>query len=143
MIPANLIDSDILLIHGDMVFEESLISNLIQTELENAVLVNKEVELPDKDFKGLLANNRVIKIGVGFFTPECYLLMPVYKLSREFFLRWKEEMASFVDQGKTSVYAEDAFNEISHKLRFSFAQLSEGPPNSFGYKELLVLQMRF
>ena len=47
----GLIDDDIILLHGDLVFEEKLLEKLINAECENCVLVNRKIKPPEKDFK--------------------------------------------------------------------------------------------
>ena len=111
----NLIDSDVLLLHGDLLFEKILIGKLIETR-DNRVLVNREVKPPEKDFKALIENNMVIKIGVDLSGPNAYFCAPMYKFSKADFMRWLAEIDDFIKQGKVNCYAEDAFNEISDKI---------------------------
>lgn len=40
----------------------------------------------------------------------------MYKFSKADFLRWLAEIDDFIEQGKVSCYAEDAFNQISDKM---------------------------
>ena len=48
----NFIDDDILTMHGDMVFDKSLLGVLLDRKYPNCVLVNTKVKPPEKDFKG-------------------------------------------------------------------------------------------
>jgi len=57
----DLIDDDIILIHGDMVFEKSVLKKLIESEVENSVLINNKIKPPKKDFKGKIKNGLVKK----------------------------------------------------------------------------------
>ena len=111
----NLIDSDVLLLHGDLLFEDILIKKLIDA-VENCVLVNRKTRPPQKDFKALIENDRVIKIGVELFGPNTYFCAPMYKFSKVDFLRWLAEIDDFIKQGKVNCYAEDAFNKISREI---------------------------
>ena len=116
LIPNELINDDIVLMHGDLVFPQKLMSSVLSSSLENCVLVNKTVPQPEKDFKGRIENGHITEIGVDIFDSNCFALMPFYKLSKAFFLRWKNEIARYINQGIDQVYAENAFNDISHEI---------------------------
>ncbi len=116
LIPNHLIDDDLLLFHGDLIFDRQLLVSLINSSISNCVLINKEVFLPEKDFKGRIINEKVTEIGVDIFDSNCRTLMPLYKLTKDFFLTWKHQMSEFVKRGETDVYAENAFNIISPQL---------------------------
>lgn len=111
----HLIDTDVLLLHGDLLFDDVLLKELIAAE-GNRVLVNRRIEPPEKDFKALVESDRVTRIGVELSGPNCYFCAPMYKLSKADFLRWLAQIDEFVEQGKVHCYAEDAFNEISGKI---------------------------
>jgi len=111
----NLIDSDVLLLHGDLLFDDVLIGRLTGAK-DNRVLVNRKIKPPEKDFKTLIENNRIIKIGVELSGPKAYFCAPMYKFSKADFLRWLAEIDDFIMQGKINCYAEDAFNKISNEI---------------------------
>jgi len=52
-------------------------------------------------------------ITTGHFAFFC---APLYKFSKADFLYWLGEIETFVKRGDTKSYAEDAFNNVSHKL---------------------------
>ncbi len=85
LIERDLIDEDILLLHGDLVFDDKVLEKLIDSKDLNSVLVNKEISLPAKDFKGRIIEDRVKEISIDIFDSNCYLLMPLYKLNRNDF----------------------------------------------------------
>ena len=115
LISHEIINEDIILMHGDMVFEDKILK-LIISQNENCVLVNNNIPPPKKDFKGKIVNGTVKEIGVDLFGSNCHLLMPLYKLNRAGFLLWMDEIGRFINSGKTTVYAENAFNRISDEL---------------------------
>jgi phosphoenolpyruvate phosphomutase len=80
------------------------------------VLVNKEIPPPKKDFKALIINERVVKIGVEVSGPESAFLAPLYKLTNQFFKSWLDQISAFVNDNKVNCYAEDALNEILNQL---------------------------
>ncbi len=116
LIPNREIEGNLLLLHGDLIVEESLFSELLSSQFENCVLLNKELPQSEKDFKGRVIDDRITEIGVNIFDSNCFTLMPLYKLSENSFLQWKHEIRAFIDVGITSVYAEDAFNKIANEL---------------------------
>ncbi len=111
----NLIDSDVLLLHGDLLFDDVLIGKLIAAR-DNRVLVNREIEPPEKDFKALIQNNRAAKIGVEISGPNAFFCAPLYKFSRVDFLHWLSQIGDFISRGKVNCYAEDALNEIFNEI---------------------------
>jgi len=112
----ELIDDDIILLHGDLLFERRLLEKLIAQKFPNCVLVNNEIKPPKKDFKAIIENNRVVKIGVEFFGKNAFFSAPLYKFSRSDFLLWLDEIGKAVKKGNLKIYAESVFNEISDKI---------------------------
>jgi phosphoenolpyruvate phosphomutase len=112
----KLIDDDIILLHGDLLFDKELLDNLINEKHENYVLVNRRIKAPKKDFKVVIENNRVIKIGVEFSGENAIFSAPLYKFSLSDFLYWLDEIENFIKRGDSECYAEDVFNKISDKL---------------------------
>jgi len=109
------IDDELILIHGDLIFDEKLLKKLVEQK-ENFVLINKKAKVPEKDFKAVIENEKVIKIGVNYFSENAYLSMPIYKFSEKDFKRWMEEIDDEVKRGNLKIYAEDAFNKISNEI---------------------------
>jgi len=112
----GLINDDIILLHGDLVFEKKLLERLIKKKYENCVLVNRKIKPLKKDFKAVIENNRMVKIGVEFFGENAFFSAPLYKFSKSDFLRWFDEIEKFIRREDVNSYAEDAFNEISDKV---------------------------
>ena len=112
----GLIDDDIILLHGDLVFEGKLLERLINEKCENCVLVNRKIKPPEKDFKAVIENNRVVKIGVEFSGENAFFSAPLYKFSKSDFLYWLDEIEKFIKRGDVKSYVEDAFNQISDKI---------------------------
>jgi len=112
----DLVDEDVILMHGDLIFDDVLISRLLEAQ-GSRVLVNREIKPPEKDFKALIENDRVGKIGVELSGADAFFCAPMYKLSRADLRRWFDEMGKFVEMGRTDCYAEDAFNEISGEIQ--------------------------
>lgn len=109
------IDDDVILLHCDLLFDKSLMKKLISKE-GNHVLVNKKVELPDKDFKAVIKDGRVVKIGVEFYGENTFACFPMYKFSEKDFLIWLNEIEKYVKRGKVNIYSEDVLNTILHRV---------------------------
>ena len=112
----KLINDDIILLHGDLLFDKKLLINLINEKHTNCVLVNRNIRPPEKDFKAVIENNRVVKIGVEFSGENAFCSAPLYKFSKSDFLYWLDEIEKFIREGDIKSYAEDAFNKISDKI---------------------------
>jgi phosphoenolpyruvate phosphomutase len=111
----GLVDEDIILLHGDLIFDSVLIQKLLEAP-GNRVLVNRQVLSPEKDFKALIKRGRVVRIGVNLSGPGTFFCAPFYRFSKADFLLWLDKIEDYVRQGKVDCYAEDAFNEISDKV---------------------------
>ena len=113
----NLIDDDVLLLHGDLIFEEKLLRSILNEKFETCVLVNREIKPPRKDFKAVIKNDRVLRIGIEFCGENAFFLAPLYKFSKLDYLFWLDEIGKAVKKGETKIYAENIFNRISNRIQ--------------------------
>jgi len=102
----NLLDDDLLLLHGDLVFDKSIL-NEISLKEESCVIVQDVFPLPEKDFKAEIINGKVTRIGVNIFD-NAKASQPMYKLRHGDWLRWLNEIIRFVKEGQVNCYAENA-----------------------------------
>ena len=107
------LDDDILLMHGDLVFEESVLEDLLHCE-SSCMKVSSTIALPEKDFKAVVHNGRVEKVGIEFFT-DAMEAQALYKLNREDWRIWLKEIAAFCEADNRKCYAENAFNRVSDR----------------------------
>ncbi len=112
----ELLDDDVLLLHGDLVLEESVLRELAASA-HSAVALEAGAALPEKDFKARLAEGRITEIGVGIFGADCAASQPAYKLLRADMRLWLEAIVDFCRRGETGVYAEDALNTVLDRIR--------------------------
>lgn len=112
LLDEKLIDEDILLLHGDLVFEEKVVKKILKSKFYNAVLINKVSELPEKDFKGRVIDDEVKQISIDIFNENCYFLLPLYKFTKNDFEKWLDKINLYVNQGEINVYAENALNQL-------------------------------
>lgn len=102
----DLLDDDLLLLHGDLVFEKNILKEILQRE-KSCVIVQDIFPLPEKDFKAEIINGKVTRIGVNIFD-NAKASQPLYKLKRNDWLRWLNEIIRFVNEGQVNCYAENA-----------------------------------
>jgi hypothetical protein len=116
----HLIDDDIIMLHGDLVFDSLILEKLIDDEHESVCLINSVAKQPEKDFKGRIIDNHLIEISVNIFDNNCYALQPLYKFSQKLMINWFIEIQKFVDAENIKVYAENALNQILETNNVSF-----------------------
>ena len=112
----NYLNDDILMMHGDLVFDRNLIPSLLKNREPNTCLINKYKPLPEKDFKGRIVDNELREVGINIFDKDCFAFQPLYKLSKEVIKMWLDNVIRFVESNNINVYAENAFNEVSKGL---------------------------
>jgi len=107
------LDDDILLMHGDLVFENAVLDAVRESE-KSCVTVSTSLPLPEKDFKAVIDNGRVKNIGTEFFN-KAVVAQPLYKVLRDDWKVWLENISVFCESGNVKCYAENALNEVSDK----------------------------
>ena len=108
----NELHDDVLLLHGDLVFDRLLARDVLASPLPRLVTVDMHKPLPEKDFKARLAQGLVREVSIHTFGADCVALQPFYKLDRALMDAWMERIALFVARGETGCYAENALNEL-------------------------------
>ena len=106
----EVLDDDLLLMHGDLVFENEVIDRVMAHE-GSCMAVSTTLPLPEKDFKAVLRNGQIVKVGIEFFD-EAVAAQPLYRLRREDWRKWQESIAAFCARGERRVYAENALNVL-------------------------------
>lgn len=110
-----LTDDDILLMHGDLVFENSVLQGVLAYP-DSCMTVSSTAELPEKDFKAVVENGFIRKVGVNYFE-HALSAQALYKLKAADWSIWIERICDFCMAGTVKCYAEDAFNEVSDQCR--------------------------
>ncbi len=110
----NDLDDDIVLMHGDLVFDEDVLRDLLDRE-ESSMTVSSTLPLPEKDFKAVIKNGEIKKVGIEFFE-DAMAAQPLYKFNRKDFAKWMESIKTFCERGVTNCYAENALNVITDEL---------------------------
>ncbi len=104
------LDDDILLMHGDLVFENEVL-DLVLSSPTSCMTVSSTLPLPEKDFKAIVKDGTVQKVGIEFFT-DAMAAQALYKLNRSDWKLWLDKIAEFCENDKRNVYAENALNAL-------------------------------
>lgn len=138
----ELLRDDLLLLHGDVVLERSVLEELLRLS-KSAVAVEHAGALPEKDFKARLLGGRVREIGVNVFGADCVASQPVYRLQRADMETWLGAISDFCRRGETSVYAENALNTVLDRVEMIPMALSGRVCNEIDNPEdLEILSVR-
>ncbi|MBE6404393.1 MAG: hypothetical protein E7040_00045 [Lentisphaerae bacterium] len=109
----HLMNQDIILMHGDLVFENSVLEDILAFP-KSCMKVSSTITLPEKDFKAVIHNGRVEKVGVEFFS-DAMEAQALYKLNKDDWKIWLDKIIEFCESDNRKCYAEVAFNQISDK----------------------------
>lgn len=104
------LDDDIILMHGDLVFENEVFDMAAESPV-SCMTVSSVKPLPQKDFKAVLRNGTIIKVGVDFFN-DAVEAQPLYKLKRDDWKLWLDKISEYCEADNKKVYAENALNEL-------------------------------
>jgi len=106
----DILSDDILLLHGDLVFEMSVLQDVLSSS-QSVMVVDSTKPLPPKDFKAEVQNGKIVRVGVDIFDNALYA-QPLYKLFKKDWEVLLEEICRFCVEGNTGVYAENALNNV-------------------------------
>ena len=104
------LDDDILLMHGDLVFE-NIVLDRVMASSSSCMTVSSKIPLPEKDFKARVVGGKILAVGVDVFN-EAMAAQALYKLYRNDWKVWLDKIEKFCESGNTKVYAENALNEL-------------------------------
>jgi len=133
----ELLNDDLLLLHGDLVFDKNILEAILHRE-DSCVIVQDVFPLPEKDFKAEIINGKVTRIGVNLFD-NAKASQPLYKLRHSDWLRWLNEIIRFVGEGQVNCYAEDALpsDVLNPHLSTSLCREIDTPEDLMQVKALL------
>ena len=104
------LDDDVILMHGDLVFENEVFDQVLSSPV-SCMTVSSTLPLPEKDFKAVIKDDKVIRVGVEFFN-VAMAAQPLYKLLKDDWKIWLDKIVDFCENDKVKVYAENALNEL-------------------------------
>ena len=104
-------NDDIILMHGDLVFERRVLEGIINSD-KSCMVVSSNAKLPEKDFKAVVKDGKVVQVGIDCFN-NAMAAQALYHLKEYDWNIWMKKIVEFCDDGKTNIYAEIAFNAVS------------------------------
>ena len=107
----DFLDDDIILMHGDLVFEDNVLWKIMESPV-SCMSISSTLPLPEKDFKAQVVDGKVMKVGVDIFE-EAVEAQALYKLLKNDWKLWLSKITEYCVEGKTNVYAENALNELN------------------------------
>ncbi len=108
-----LTDTDIIMMHGDVVFENKVFDKLLEFE-QSCMVVSSTTPLPDKDFKVIVNEGSIMAIGTELFE-NAITAQPLFKLDKKIWSLWLDEIVKSCENGVTNCYAETVFKNIADK----------------------------
>lgn len=105
------LEDDVLLMHGDLVFEDTVLEQVLNCGT-SCMAVSSTSVLPEKDFKAVIQDGKVKKVGVEYFE-QAEAAQPLYKLQKKDWIKWLDKIISYCEKGDRQCYAEHALNEIT------------------------------
>jgi alcohol dehydrogenase class IV/choline kinase len=112
----QLVGHDLLVLHGDLVFGADVVPGLLGDSRGDLAPYHPDLPQPAKDFKVEVREGRLARVSVAAFGPDCYAFQPLYKLSAATAGAWLDQIGALVGQGRVTVYAEEALNQIADRL---------------------------
>ncbi len=109
------LQDDIILMHGDLVFEDNVLGQLLKAS-SSCMVVSSTASLPEKDFKAVIekkaGTEKITRVGIEFFD-RALSAQPLYKLQKADWMKWLNKIQEFCIKGETGCYAENALNLIT------------------------------
>ncbi len=105
------LDDDIILMHGDLVFENEVFDRVLASK-NSCMSVSSTLPLPEKDFKAQVKNGVVMKVGIDIFN-EAMEAQALYKLNKDDWKIWLDKIVEFCENDNRKVYAENALNALN------------------------------
>ena len=92
------LDDDIILMHGDLVFENEVM-DMVMNSSDSCMTVSSTLPLPEKDFKARVVDGKVIAVGVDIFN-EAMEAQALYKLKKDDWKVWLNKIEEFCEKLK-------------------------------------------
>lgn len=105
------LDDDIIFMHGDLVFDDLVLEKALSYG-HSCMAVSSTVDLPEKDFKAVIHNGKITKVGIEFFD-HAVAAQPLYYIKKEDWKIWLDSIILYCEKGQVSCYAENALNDVS------------------------------
>ena len=93
-------DDDILLMHGDLVFENHVMDAVLASGT-SCMTVSSTLPLPEKDFKAVIRDGRIVCVGIEYFN-DAMAAQPLYLLKQADWAVWLARIESFCESRKVN-----------------------------------------
>ena len=90
------LNDDIIMMHGDLVFEKSILKKLLKEKEGSFCVIDKQAGKHEKDFKGRIENGILKEVSVNIFDDNCYALQPLYRLSEKCAALWLSKTNEYI-----------------------------------------------
>ncbi len=108
------LEDEIILMHGDLVFEDAVLRQIVQSE-KSCMTVSSTIPIPEKDFKAVLKDGKIRAVGIEFME-DSVAAQPLYHFTKEDWCVWLDAIKAFCEAGEVNCYAENAFNQVSGQM---------------------------
>ncbi|NBH32494.1 phosphoenolpyruvate mutase [Clostridiaceae bacterium] len=129
-------DDDLLFMHGDLVFEFRVLEGILG-RTDSCMAVSSKEKLSEKDFKAIVADQTIQKISVELFE-DAIAAQPLYKLNREDWKIWLDQICNYCEAGKVTCYAEKALNEVLDQINLRPYDIKDDLCNEIDDKNDLI-----
>jgi len=130
------LDDDIIYMTGDIIMNISVLQEILKSKDQNLIYVNKEHELPEKDFKARIQDGIVKKISLNESGSDVSFCLPLIKVSREAISNWLEKAEELIKDGKVDVYETEALNKILEKIKLKPIYLTDSTMEVDNHEDL-------
>ncbi len=104
------LEDDVLLMHGDLVFEESVLEDVLASD-HSCMVVSSAIQCSEKDFKAVIEKGEIKCVGTDL-VPGSIAAQPLYKLLKKDWSTWAEQIRRYCESGNRKCYGENALNEV-------------------------------
>ena len=131
------LDDDLILMHGDLVFENEVFDKVVQNN-SSCMVVSSTLPLPEKDFKAQVQDGKVIKVGVDVYN-DAMEAQALYKLLKNDWKIWLDKIVEFCENDKLTVYAENALNDLNGAVNINALDVQNSICSEIDYPEDLAI----
>lgn len=122
------INDNFILINGDMLFDQTILDDLLNHSQKNCVVVDKDIDLDEEEVKVITQNGVVSRIGKNLNPAECMgEAIGINKISHETVPLLSDEFNNLEKKGELNHFFEKGFDLLANKA-FSFGILLTNKP---------------
>ncbi len=111
---SDILRDDILLLHGDLVFDHQAAETLLLSKNKNTVMTGGSPL--EKDMKAKIEDDMVTEVGVDLIGQGVVRLLPFYKLSKTGMRFWLRQVSEYIKAGEIRMPAENALSDALDEI---------------------------